>query len=137
MIGVFVLTVATLSYLSLAVSMHRSQVISKDESKAAQMTARLLEQLQLLSTRDLNVTTLKAMNLVDTSSNQSPYSFTNIPLDEGSMYSPAQVLNDGKGTLTVFTLPNGSTRLCTTITWRSASGEPRSYSSGTIIGAYK
>jgi Tfp pilus assembly protein PilV len=137
MVGVFVLTIATLSYLSLTVVTHRSQVISKDETKAAQMTARLLEQVQLLKTSDLNVTTLKAMNLVDTTSTGSPYSFTNIPLDQGTMYSPSKALTQGTGTLTVSTLANGSKRVLATINWTSASGKQRSFSSGTIIGSYK
>ena len=136
-VGVFILTIATLSYLSLTVVTHRSQVISKDESKAAQMLTRLIEQVQLLSTRDLNVSTLKAMNLVDTNSYASPYSFTNIPLDQGTLYSPSKSLPNGTGTMTVTTLANGSMRVVATINWTSSSGEPQSLTSGTIIGAYK
>lgn len=137
MIGVFVLTIATLSYLSLTVVTHRSQIISKDETKAAHMTARLLEQVQLLKTSDLSVTTLKAMNLVDTNSTGSPYSFTNIPLDQATMYSPSKALTNGAGTMTVDTLTNGSKRVVATINWTSASGKQMSFTSGTIIGSYK
>jgi len=137
MVGVFVLTIATLSYLSLTVITHKSQVISKDDSKASQMVARLLEQVQLLSTRDLNVTTLKAMNLVDSSSTGSPYSFTNIPLDQGTMYSPSQALSAGTGTMTITTMANGSAQVVATVTWRSTTGITRSFTSGTIIGAYR
>lgn len=137
MVGIFVLTIAMLSYLSLTVITHKSQVISKDDSKASQMTARLLEQLQLLSTRDLNVTTLKAMNLVDSTSTGSPYSFTNIPLDQGTMYSPSQVLVNGTGTLTITTLANGSAQVVATVSWRSTTGMTKSFTSGTIIGGYR
>lgn len=137
LIGVFIVTIAALSYLSLTVITHKAQAISKDDSKAAQMTARLLEQMQLLTTRDVNVSTLKAMNLVDSSSTGSPYSFTNIPLDQGTMYSPSQALPDGKGSMSVVTLANGSVRVVATVTWRSASGTARSFTSGTIIGAYR
>lgn len=136
-VGVFILTVATLSYLSLTVVTHRSQVISKDESKAAQMVARLIEQVQLLSTRDLNVTTLKAMNLVDSSSTGSPYSFTNIPLDQGTLYSPSKSLTNGTGTMTLTTLANGSVRVVATVGWTSSSGKAQQLTSGTIIGGYK
>lgn len=136
-IGIFVLCMATLSYLSLSVVTHRSQVISKDETKAAQMTARLLEQLQLLKTTDINVTTLKAMNLVDTNSTGSPYSFTNIPLDQGTLYSPSAALINGQGTLAISTLGNGAVMATATISWKSSSGQNRSYTSGTIIGAYR
>jgi Tfp pilus assembly protein PilV len=137
MIGVFIVTIAALSYLSLTVITHKAQAISKDDSKAAQMTARLLEQVQLLTTRDLNTSTLKAMNLVDSNSTGSPYSFTNIPLDQGTMYSPSQALPDGKGSMSLTTLANGSVRVVATVTWRSASGKARSFTSGTIIGAYR
>lgn len=136
-IGVFILTIATLSYLSLTVVTHRSQVISKDESKAAQMLARLIEQVQLLSTRDLNVSTLKAMNLVDSSSTGSPYSFTNIPLDQGTLYSPSKSLPNGTGTMSLITLANGSIRVVATISWTSTSGKSKQLTSGTIIGGYK
>jgi Tfp pilus assembly protein PilV len=137
MIGVFILTMATLAYLSLTVVTHRSQAISKDDTKAAQMVARLLEQVQLLKTGDLNVTTLKAMNLVDADSYGSPYSFTNIPLDQGTLYSPSKVLINGTGTMTVSTLANGSKRVVATINWKSTTGKSKSFTSGTIIGAYK
>lgn len=137
LIGVFILTMATLSYLSLTVVTHRSQVISKDESKATQMVSRLLEQVQLLKTSDMSVTTLKAMNLVDSNSTGSPYSFTNIPLDQGTMYSPSKALTNGTGTMTLLPLNNGSLRVVATIKWMSSSGEARSFTSGTIIGGYK
>ena len=137
MIGVFILTMATLAYLSLTVVTHRSQTISKDETKAAQMVARLLEQVQLLKTSDLNVTTLKAMNLVDGNSVGSPYSFTNIPLDQGTLYSPSKVLINGTGSMSVATLANGSARVVATINWTSTTGKAKSFTSGTIIGAYK
>lgn len=137
MLGVFVLTIAVLSYLSLTVVTHKSQVISKDDSKASQMIARLLEQVQLLTTRDLNVSTLKGMNLIDTNSYESPYSFTNIPLDQGTMYSPSMALTDGTGKMTVQTLANGSMRVIATISWLSTTGAKKTFTSGTIIGSYR
>jgi len=137
LLAVFVLTIAVLSYLSLTVITHKSQVISKDDSKASQMVARLLEQVQLLTTRDLNVSTLKSMNLIDTNSSSSPYSFTNIPLDQGTMYSPSKALINGQGSMSVATLANGSMRVSATITWLSTTGVQRSFTSGTIIGSYR
>ncbi len=136
-IGMFILVMATLSYLSLTVVTHRSHAISKDESKASQMVARLLEQVQLLKPSDLNVTTLKAMNLIDSGSVSPPYSFTNIPLDQGTLYSPSTALIQGTGTMNVATMANGSVRVTATINWKSTTGKSRSFTSGTIIGAYK
>lgn len=137
LIGMFILVVATLSYLSLTVVTHKSQVISKDESRAAQLAGRLIEQVQLLTTRDVNVKTLTALNLVDYGSTGSPYSFTNIPLDEGTRYSPARVLTQGKGVLTVTKLANDSLRVVATISWKSKTGVSKSYTTGTIIGSYR
>ena len=137
MVGIFILVIATLSYLSLTVVTHKSQVISKDESKAAQLAGRLIEQMQLLTTRDVNVQTLTALNLVDNFSTGSPYSFTNIPLDEGTQYSPARALNGGKGTMTITKLANDSYRVVATITWKSKTGASRSYTTGTIVGSYR
>lgn len=137
LIGVFILVLAVLSYLSLTIVTHRSQDISKNETKAAQMVARLLEQVQLLKPSDINSTTLKAMNLVDANSYSSPYSFTNIPLDQGSGYSPSQVLRNGAGVMNTSTLANGSVLITATITWKSSTGQSRSFKSGTILGAYR
>jgi hypothetical protein len=136
-IGAFVLTMATLSYLSLTVVTHRSQVISKDDSKASQMVARLLEQVQLLKPKDLNVTTLKAMNLIEADSVSPPYNFTHIPLDEGTLYSPAKALIDAKGQMTVTKLANDSYRVIATLQWKSTTGKQKSVTAGTIIGSYK
>jgi hypothetical protein len=137
MIGIFILVIATLSYLSLTVVTHKSQVISKDESKAAQLAGRLIEQIQLLTTRDINVQTLTALNLVDNYSVGSPYSFTNIPLDEGTRYSPALALTNGKGVMTVTKLENESYRVVATISWTSKTGVTKSYTTGTIVGSYR
>ena len=137
MIGIFILVVATLSYLSLSVVIHKSQVISKDESRAAQLAARMVEQIQMLTARDLNTETLKALNLIDSTSSTSPYSFTNIPLDHGTGYSPAKALTQGKGVLTLTKLANDSMRVTATISWRSKSGVTKSYTTGTIVGSYR
>ena len=137
MVGIFVLVIATLSYLSRTIVTERSHFISKDETRAAQMAARLVEQIQLLKVKDVNPSTLRALNLIDTNSTASPYSFSDIPLDYGTQYSPSQVLRQGTGRLTMATMANGSIRVLATINWRSTSGRARSYTTGTIIGAYR
>jgi hypothetical protein len=137
LVGIFVLTIATLSYLSLTVTTHRSHAISKDDSKAAQMAGRLIEQIQLLKVRDLNVKTLTALNLVDKGSIGSPYYFSNIPLDEGTKYSPAQALVEGRGILFLEELSNKSVRATAFVIWRSSSGRTKLYRTGTIVGIYR
>jgi Tfp pilus assembly protein PilV len=137
LVGLFVLVMGTLSYMSLITITSRSQGISSEDSKAAQMTARLLEQVQLLKPADLNTETLTSLNLIDAGQDASPYSFTNIPLDEGTHYSPAQSLRNGTGQLKVTNLQNGSVLVETTITWTSPVGKQKTFTAGTIVGGYR
>jgi Tfp pilus assembly protein PilV len=137
LVGLFVLVMGALSYLSLATITSRSQGISSEDSKAAQMTARLLEQIQLLKPADLNTQTLASLNLIDADDDASPYSITQIPLDEGTHYSPKQALRNGAGTLTITNLTYGSVRAEVEITWTSPTGKTKSFKSGTIVGGYR
>lgn len=101
------------------------------------MCVRLIEQLQLLKASDVEAQTLSALNLIDAGQTEPPYSFSHIPLDEASRYSPSQVLQNGRGTLSVTTLDADSVRLDVTIRWTSSKGKEMSVSSGTIIGGYR
>ena len=137
LVGLFVLVMGTLAYMSLTSITGRSQGISSEDSKAAQMTARLLEQVQLLKPADLNTQTLTSLNLIDSGQAGPPYTFTNIPLDEGTHYSPARTLRNGKGTLNLTNLQYGSVLVETTITWQAPTGKLKTYTAGTIIGGYR
>lgn len=137
MFGVFVLAMAATTFFALFPTVHRSQAIAKEEAIAQQMSQRMLEQLQLLKPTDITVGTLTQLNLIDTGQSQPPYSFTNIPLDAGWRYSPAQALRNGTGTLAVTNLDSNSVRLTITIAWKSASGKSSSITTGTILGGYR
>lgn len=137
LIAMFILSMAALSFFSLFPTIARSQHIAREETVAQQMCQRLIEQLQLLKASDITGPTLAAVNLIDAGQTASPYSFSHIPLDEGSRYSPAQVLRNGTGTLTVTPIDSQSVRLGVTIGWTSASGKAMSVSTGTIIGGYR
>ncbi|HRJ96442.1 MAG TPA: type II secretion system protein [Fimbriimonadaceae bacterium] len=137
MIAVFVVGFAALSFFSLFPTIARSHRIARDETVAQQMCVRLIEQLQLLKPSDVDSQTLTALNLIDTGQTASPYSFSHIPLDEASRYSPSQVLQNGRGTLTVTHLDANSVRLDVTIRWVSSKGKEMSVSSGTILGGYR
>ncbi|HRF59945.1 MAG TPA: hypothetical protein PLH94_08535 [Fimbriimonadaceae bacterium] len=137
MFGVFVLAMAATTFFALFPTVHRSQQIAKEEAIAQQMSQRMLEQLQLLKPSDITPGTLSQLNLIDPNQTQPPYSFTNIPLDAGWRFSPAQALRNGTGTLTVTQLDASSVRLAITIGWKSSSGKSSSITTGTILGGYR
>ena len=136
-IGIFMLVLATVALMSLYPVVMRGQEISSDETKAVQMTTRLIEHIQMLGVDDVNAKTLQSLNLIDVGQAFPPYSFTHVPLDEASMYSPAQVLNNAKGELTISTLPDGSKRIDVLLEYMSKSGVTRTIKTGTVIGAFR
>lgn len=137
LIAVFVLSVASLSFFSLFPTIARSQRIARDETVAQQMSQRLVEQLNLLKPADITPEVLTGLNLIDTGQTQPPYSFSNIPLDQASRYSPSQALQNGTGTLAVTQLDAQSVRLDVTISWKSSKGKTMSVTTGTILGGYR
>lgn len=137
LIAVFVLSVASLSFFSLFPTIARSQRIAKDETIAQQMSQRLVEQLNLLKPSDITPQVLTGLNLIDSGQSQAPYSFSNIPLDQASRYSPSQALQNGTGSLAVTQLDAQSVRLDVTITWKSSKGKTMSVTTGTILGGYR
>ena len=137
MIGIFMLVLATVTLMSLFPVVMRGEKMSSDESKAIQMTSRLVEHIQMLGAEDINGKTLESLNLIDTGQLVQPYSFTHVPLDEASMYSPAQVLDDAKGELEITVLGDGSRRVDLELQYRSKSGDIRTVKTGTIIGAFR
>lgn len=135
--AVFVTALGAAAFFSLMPVVDRSQRISREESIALQLSNRMIEQLQLLKPSDIQASTLTQLSLIDEDQSSGPYSFTNIPLDEASLYSPAQALPDGTGTLNVVSLPNNSVALEVTLTWRSSSGRTRTIQTGTVLGGFR
>ncbi|MBX7133739.1 MAG: hypothetical protein K1X67_13785 [Fimbriimonadaceae bacterium] len=101
------------------------------------MSQRLVEQLNLLKPSDITPQVLTGLNLIDSGQTQPPYSFSNIPLDQASRYSPSQALQNGTGSLAVTQLDAQSVRLDVTITWKSSKGKTMSVTTGTILGGYR
>ncbi|MCH7903725.1 MAG: hypothetical protein IH944_04065 [Armatimonadetes bacterium] len=137
MLGIFMLVLATVALMSLYPVIKRGEMMSSDETKAVQMTTRLIEHIQMLGADDVNGQVLESLNLIDAGQTLQPYSFTHIPLDEASMYSPAQVLDDANGNLTITTLADGSKRVDIKLDYRSKSGELQTVQTGTVIGAFR
>lgn len=138
LIGLFILGMGAVAYFGLLPVVHRSSEISRQESRAAQIAARVIEQLGMLKPAEVNSSTLKQLNLIDGSSTEEqPWTFSNIPLDDGTSYSPAKVLRNGRGSIWMSSIANGSVLVTLEITWDSPSGASRSYRTGTIIGGYR
>lgn len=135
--AVFVTALSAAAFFSLIPVVDKSQKIGRQESVANQLCNRMIEQLQLLKPSDVQATTLTQLNLIDPGQISPPYSFTNIPLDEASRYSPAQALPSGTGTLDVVALPHGSIEARVMISWRSSSGRTRTLQTGTVFGGFR
>lgn len=137
MLSVFVISLAAAAFFTLFPTFKRSERLSQEESKASLMAQRMIEHLQLLKPKDINASTLSQLNLIDAGQTQAPYSFSHIPLDEGSMYSPNQVLRNAVATMSVDDLSVNSKRIVLFMSWTSASGKTRSITTGTILGGYR
>lgn len=135
--AVFVLALGSAAFYSLYPVLDRSEKIAREHSIASQLASKMSEHLQLLKTSDLNAETLSGLHLIDEGQYSQPFSFTNIPMDDASLYSPATMLKDGEGTLTLSDLSGGSKKVVIAITWTSASGKSQSFITGTIVGGYK
>lgn len=137
LVSIFVLGLGASAFFTLLPTLQKSKHIAGSHTKALQMANRMVEQVQLLRARDLTASTLTSLNLIDAGQTTSPYSFSRVPLDEASCYSPAQMLREGTGRMNVVTLASGSKRVEITISWRSESGRMASLTTGTVIGGYR
>jgi type II secretory pathway pseudopilin PulG len=136
-IGMFFLVMTTLSLMSLFPVIKKSEQMSSEESKAIQMCNRLIEHIQMLGSKDINGTNLTALNLIDQGQAGQPYSFTHVPLDEASHYSPAQALRNANGSLTYSTIGGNSVKVIVTLQYTSDTGQTKTIRTGTIVGAFR
>lgn len=111
--------------------------MSQQQSLAVQLAQRMLEHVQMLPADRLNGTTLRALNLVDSSSGPDPLEFSRVPLDEASGYSPSQLLPGGRGLMKITQIENKCARVDLEISWRAPSGVTRRVQTGTIVGGYR
>jgi len=137
LVGIFMLLIATLGFLSLFPVVKRSQVASQQESVAVQIANRMLEHLQMLRAQDVNISALSQLNLIDSGQTGNVLSFTHVPLDEASKYSPAQALKNGQGQMTITSLTSGSMKIDLVVSYKSPWGTTKQITTGTIIGGYR
>jgi hypothetical protein len=139
MMAIFVVSLGATAFMSITPVTDRAQRLAKEDALATQLCNRFIEQLRLLKPKDRNNTTLTQLNLVDQYSEPyaGTYSFSHIPLDEASKYSPAELLKNGNGSLQIIQLPDNAKELRVTMTWTIASGKSRTLKTGTILGGYR
>ena len=136
-VGSFLLAMLAISTMSLIPVLKRGEIASRRRSQAVQMVTRMLEQVQMLRATDVNLTTLTQLNLIDANQTQQPFSFTHVPMDEASRYSPAQVLRNADGKLTYSSLTDGSVKVTVTLTYLSEAGKTQTIQSGTVVGSFR
>lgn len=133
----FVVGMGAVAVFSLYPMITRSEKMAREETLAVQISTRLIEHIQLLPARDIEVGHLKSLNLIEADDDSSPYSFAHIPLDEASRYSPAQVLQDAVAELEITDLDANSKAVSITLRYTSASGRTNTIQTGTIVGGYR
>ena len=130
------LVLGSLAYFALVPVTMRSQKISQEQTIAVRIGNRLIEHLLLLKPSTLTSSNLIALNLVDPNQSASPYSFTNLPLDDGWSMSPAKALPQGQGLLTITNVGDSSKLIKIDISW-SGPGGRMTYTTGTALGGYR
>lgn len=136
-LGLFFFLVFALCFAALFPVIKRAQIMSMHESKAVQMTSRLVEHLQMLPSKDVNATSLIALNLIEPGQSEQPWSFSKIPLDHASQYSPDQILRDANGTITTTSLADGSVKVIVRLSYTTETGKTKNIRSGTVIGSFR
>ena len=127
---------AASSVFMLIPTVNGSQAFGTQQTIAAQMGAKMVERIQMLSPSTLTAETLAALQLIDSGQSGNNLTFTNTPIDDGARYSPATSLPSGTGTLTFTTLASGAVKAKIVVSWLSPFGT-RSFTTGTVVGSYR
>lgn len=136
-VGSFLLAMLAISTMSLLPVLKRGEIASKRRSQAVQMVTRMLEQIQMLRATDITPATLTKLNLIDAGQSAQPFSFTHVPMDEASRYSPAQVLRGADAKLTYSSFTDGSVKVMVTLSYQSEAGKTQTVQSGTVVGSFR
>ena len=137
MIGLTLLSMGAVSFYSVFPVLTKAHKIGDSQQKATLIATKMLEHLQLQSPNKLDATSLYAAQLIDAGQTSAPYTFSSIPLEDSTDYSPAKALKNGTGTITINNLQWGSKQVVVTVNWKSASGKSSTVTMGTILGAYR
>jgi hypothetical protein len=136
-IGMFFFVLLSLSILSLFPVIKRGEQLSNEKSRAAQMCTRMLEHVQMLPAKDINYSNLVALNLIDPAQGAQPYSFTHVPMDEASQYSPAQTFRGADAKISYSVMADESVLVKVSIEYTSDSGHHEKVETGTVVGGFR
>lgn len=137
LIGSLILMLATVTILSLVTMTKRGQKMSEDKTKAVQMLANIVDQVQMLPADQITDVNLVGLNLVDAGGVGTSLTFNNVPLDDQYGYSASDVFIDPATSLNIGTLSDGTKRIDVQLSYTSASGETQTVKSGTYVGYFR
>lgn len=137
LVGSLILMLATVSILSLVTMTKRGQVMSEEKTKAVQMLAHLVDQVQMLPADQIDDTTLIGLNLVDAGGSGTSLTFNNVALDDQYGYSASDVFRNPATTLDISTAADGTKRIDVQLSYTSISGQTVTVQSGTYVGSFR
>ncbi len=137
MCALFILAMGVLAIFSTLPASKATQIMSADQANATYLSTKYIEQLQFLRTSQLTASTLKNLNLIDADAVSAPYSWANVPLDDGSYYSPAKRLKNAVATVNFTNIDSGAVRCDVVMKWKTPNGIQQTLTTGTIVGGYK
>lgn len=150
LVGLLIFALGAAAFYSLMPALQQGEKISKYESVAAQISGRMIEHLQTLRPSEVTADNLTQMNLIDAGQTQSPYSFTNVPMDQATLYSPSQALPNGRAEMSIASIDSKALLVVIEVSWDAFAGrrrpakskappkqQRRTYTTGTVIGGYR
>jgi len=136
-LGVFILSLSAAAFYTVFPKIGKVQDLAMQRSRAMHIANRIIDELQLMRPANITTANLYALNYIDATQTQSPYTISDLPIDDGIDYSPRKVLKNGSATLTVTSIDSGSKRCVITVNWTSEAGKPESFKMGTVVGGYR
>jgi Tfp pilus assembly protein PilV len=137
LMAVFALSLGAAAFFALMPQVDRLERLARQNAVALHVATRMIDQLQMMKGNTITAANLTALNLITSGQTQSPYSFSTIPVDNATNYSPAETLKNGTGTLTVTPIDNGSVLCTVEIDWTSDAKKTEKLVTGTVIGGYR
>ena len=136
-LGVFILSLSAAAFYSVFPKIGKVQDLPMQRSRAMHIANRIIDELQLMRPGNITAANLYALNYIDGTQTKSPYTISDLPIDDGLDYSPRKELKNGSATLTVTPIDSGSVRCVILIQWTSEAGKPETLKAGTVVGGYK
>lgn len=150
LVGIFIFAVGAAAFFSLMPALQQGEKVSKYESLATQISGRMIEHLQTLRPSEITTANLRRLNLIDAGQTASPYSFTNVPMDQATLYSPSQALPNGQASMTITAIDSKALLVVIRVSWDAFAGkrmppksssapkqQRRTFTTGTVIGGYR